>query len=67
MALAIGPEFKPYLPMVLQILQQAATIKVDKDNFDMIDYGNELRDGCLEAYIGIVQGLKETNDCKSIS
>lgn len=27
-------------------------------DFDMIDYLNELREGCLEAYTGIVQGLK---------
>ena len=28
----------------------------------MIDYLNELREGCLEAYTGMVQGLKGDND-----
>ena len=27
-------------------------------DYDMIDYLNELRDGCLESYTGMVQGLK---------
>jgi len=94
-ALAIGGEFKKYLEVVLNTLQQASQAQVDKVSFklsfksspdwmsgtsdshttkgswydgdsvcllqsdyDMVDYLNELREGCLEAYTGIVQGLK---------
>ena len=31
----------------------------------MIDYLNELRDGCLESYTGMVQGLKGDGDAPS--
>lgn len=62
-ALAIGPEFKNYLGFVCQILQQASQMAApDKRDFDMVDYINELREGCLEAYTGIVQGLKGDNE-----
>ena len=62
MALAIGPGFSPYLPLVLPVLQQAAEFQVDKENYDMVDYCNELRDGCLDAYTGIIQGLKSSDN-----
>ena len=39
--------------IMLQLLHACA-----QTDFDMIDYLNELREGCLEAYTGIVQGLK---------
>jgi len=64
-ALAIGPEFKKYMEVVLQTLMQASQANVDKTDYDMIDYLNELREGCLEAYTGIVQGLK--GDDNSVS
>jgi len=57
-ALAIGPKFVKYAEVVLTTLYQASLAQVDKNDFDMIDYLNELRDACLEAYTGIVQGLK---------
>lgn len=58
-ALAVGPEFKKYLDVVLSTLAQASQAQIDKSDYDMVDYLNELREGCLEAYTGILQGLKE--------
>ena len=37
-----------------------------KNDYDMIDYVNQLREGILEAYVGIVQGLKSGNCGKYI-
>ncbi|XP_044266486.1 importin subunit beta-1 isoform X2 [Tribolium madens] len=56
--LSIGPEFKKYLEVVLTTLAQASQAQVDRNDFDMVDYLNELREGVLDAYTGIVQGLK---------
>ena len=61
-ALAIGPEFKKYLEVVLTTLMQATQLQVDKSDYDLVDYLNELRENCLEAYTGIVQGLKGDQD-----
>lgn len=57
-ALAVGPEFKKYLPVVLSTLARASQVQVDRNDYDLVDYMNELRENCLEAYTGIVQGLK---------
>ncbi|KAK8758874.1 hypothetical protein V5799_003493 [Amblyomma americanum] len=57
-ALAIGPEFKKFLEIVLQTLAQASVAYVDKPDYEMVEYLNDLREACLEAYTGIVQGLK---------
>lgn len=64
-ALAVGPEFKKYLDVVIATLQQASQAQVDKTDYDMVDYLNELRESCLEAYTGIVQGLKGDADTPS--
>jgi len=58
MALAMGPTFGQYLDHVMAALMQASQCEVDRQDFDMIDYLNQLREGCLEAYTGIIQGLK---------
>lgn len=62
MALSIGQEFKKYLNIVLQMLSHATQVHVDPSDYDMADYLNELRESVLEAYTGIIQGLKGVND-----
>ncbi|KAK9879418.1 hypothetical protein WA026_006486 [Henosepilachna vigintioctopunctata] len=56
--LSIGPEFRKYLDIVLTTLSQASQAQVDRNDYDMVEYLTELREGVLEAYTGIVQGLK---------
>lgn len=58
-ALAINAGFLKYLPLVLNLLCQASQTKVDKNDYDMVDYLNSLRESCVEAYTGIIQGIKE--------
>ncbi|CAG8764186.1 18140_t:CDS:2, partial [Cetraspora pellucida] len=50
-ALAIGGRFEVYLEIVMLVLLQASNMRAD-------DYVIALREGILEAYVGIVQGLK---------
>ncbi|KAF7269113.1 hypothetical protein GWI33_017862 [Rhynchophorus ferrugineus] len=64
-ALSIGPEFKKYLEVVLATLAQASQAQVDRNDFDMIDYLNELREGVLDAYTGLIQGLKGDGNAPS--
>ena len=63
-ALALGTEFKKYLEIIMQTLMQASSYNIDKStsDYEMIEYLNELRENCIEAYTGIVQGLKGEND-----
>lgn len=63
-ALAIGSNFSKYAVVVLTTLDQASHAQVDKSDYDLIDYLNELREHCLEAYTGIIQGLKGEDDKK---
>ncbi|KAI9314920.1 armadillo-type protein [Dichotomocladium elegans] len=59
-ALAIGDKFEPYLEVVMMVLQQAGSMRAEKDNYEMIDYVNTLHEGNVEAYVGIVQGFNGT-------
>ncbi|VDP70054.1 unnamed protein product [Schistosoma mattheei] len=58
LSLALGSEFWKYLPIVLETLSQATQAEVNLEDPDMVEYLNSLRTSCLEAYTGIIQGLK---------
>ena len=63
-ALAIGPNFKKYIDTVLQLLSQASQVDVDRKDYSLVEYMNELRDSCLDAYTGIIQGLKGSDSAE---
>lgn len=61
-ALAVQGNFEKYLPIVMRLLQEASNTKitdVQTPNEEWIEYLNNLREGVLEAYTGIIHGLKE--------
>ena len=65
-AMAIEGEFERYTSIILGILRQAGEVNMVGDDEDMIDYINTLRNSILEAYTGIIQGLKSANKQDSV-
>lgn len=70
-AMAIGGEFEPFVIVTVGVLQQASAMRADavragiaqhsdvsQNNYDMIEYVNQLREGVLEAFTGIVAAMK---------
>ncbi|CAG8711793.1 9490_t:CDS:10, partial [Ambispora leptoticha] len=66
-ALAISGRFDVYLEVVMMVLLQASNMRATENNYDMIEYVNNLREGILEAYVGIVQGLKTGEKADSLA
>jgi len=58
-ALAIGAEYEKYLQVSLMMLMQASQTRAPEDDDELVEYVNTLREGILEAYTGIIQGLKD--------
>ncbi|KAJ3414576.1 karyopherin beta [Chytridiales sp. JEL 0842] len=58
-AIAVGGSFDSSVELVMTILDQAmANAKLSPDaSYDQIDYVSALREGIIEAYVGITQGL----------
>ncbi len=65
-AMAIEGEFERYTNIILGILRQAGEVNISSDDEDLIDYINTLRNSILEAYTGIIQGLKASNKQDSV-
>jgi importin subunit beta-1 len=64
-ALAITGDFEKYVTPVVQMLQEASKTTlppgvVDPDD-EWVDYLNTLREGVMQAYTGIIHGLKDAN------
>ncbi|XP_072978367.1 importin subunit beta-1-like [Typha angustifolia] len=61
-ALAIGENFDKYLIYAMPMLQSAAEMSARAASADdeMLEYTNQLRNGILEAYSGILQGFKNS-------
>jgi len=57
-ALSIGSEFAPYLDTAMVVLKQAGEIQPNPLDYEMVDYVAQLREGILDAYVGIVAGFK---------
>lgn len=63
-ALAITGEFEKYLTPVMQMLQEASSTRLQDGppgNEEWVEYLNSLRQGVLEAYSGIIHGLRDAN------
>jgi importin subunit beta-1 len=60
-AMAIGAAYDPYLQFSMMLLMQASSTRVPEDDDDLIEYFNLLRESILEAYVGIIQGLRDGN------
>ena len=56
-ALAIGPDYERFLADSMATIFAAAQADVDRDDEDMVEYLNILRESILEACTGIIQGL----------
>jgi len=62
-AMAITGDFEKYLGPVVQMLRQASSTRLadgPADSEEWVEYLNLLREGVLEAYSGIIHGLKES-------
>merc|ERR1719230_732301 len=57
-------EFQKYLAPVVEMLREASMTQLSDgpaNNEEWVEYLNSLREGVLEAYTGIIHGLRDAN------
>ncbi len=59
-ALSLGARFEKYLASIMPMLQQAATVRVDQENEEMVEYMTMLRTEIMSSYTCVVQGMKDS-------
>lgn len=66
-AQAIGGHFETYLPVVAQVLQQAASIPVGSEvTYEMLDYIVSLREGIMDAWDGAIVAMKSSGKTQQL-
>ncbi|KAE9420302.1 hypothetical protein Angca_004986, partial [Angiostrongylus cantonensis] len=71
-ALAIGEHFERYVHIVMSMLSEAssAAVVTNPQDYDQVDYVDKLRENCITAYTGILQGMRPAgsdNDPEKVS
>lgn len=54
---ALGPDFLPFVNMLMMILQQAGNMQADQNDLEMTAYVDSIRVSIIEAFVGMLQGL----------
>ncbi|KAJ3228362.1 karyopherin beta [Clydaea vesicula] len=67
-ALAIGGNFENYLGGCMSILNQAAksSLHIENEDYSLMEFNGSLKESIVEAYVGIVQGMKSGNNVNAL-
>lgn len=57
-AMAIGSGFVPYLNLIMEILSQAGSTSAQSNDISMVEFVWTMRESIVDAFIGIMNGLK---------
>ncbi|WWD22145.1 hypothetical protein CI109_106634 [Kwoniella shandongensis] len=65
-ALAVGGGFRPYLDTTMTILSQAGSTAAAPGDESMIEFVQTMRESIVDAFIGIMNGLKDSGDVSAM-